>query len=340
MAFPKLFKAMDQKVLFQKGWNIAKFILAVLLVFFVISKTNIAQIKTITANIAWGWFLLHFFSFVAMTLLKAYQYHLLIGKKTKYKEVLRIVIWQNAISNFISNSAGVASYMAMLKAEQNVKLTRSGVVFLITKFGDLLAISLYLAVSAALVWNQIPLLRWITILLVLGMLLGLAVFLVTVLWRDRFVAAVADILTSLKLNRFSLVSRGIEVLRSLAQEKQAIIFNMLQIGVLMSFIYMTVTMVYTYTSVRMFNVQLGVWPLVYVAALMQLVSFVPVQVLGGLGVTELTSVYLYSFFGLDQSKMSAVMLGWRATFYLMNAFLLIYLPISAFLGKNTKQIDA
>ncbi len=324
---------MEQEVLFQKSWNLAKLFLAVLLIFFVISKTNLAQIKILTSDIAWGWFVLHFLSFLVMTILKALQYHVLIGKGTKYKEVLRIVIWQNAISNFISNSAGVASYMAMLKAEQNVKLTRSGVVFLITKFGDLLAICLYLAVSAALVWNQIQLLRWITVLLVIGMLLGLAAFLVTVLWRDRFVAAVADVLASLKLDRFSLVSRGIEVLRSLAQEKQVIIFNMLQTGVLMSFIYMTVTMVYTYTSIRMFNVQLGVWPLVYVAALMQLVSFVPVQVLGGLGVTELTSVYLYSFFGLDQGKMSAVMLGWRAAFYLMNAFLLVYLPISAFLKK-------
>lgn len=330
---------MDQKGFLQKGWNIAKLFLAVLLIFFVVSKTNLAQIKAITGDIVWGWFALHFFSFVVMTLLKAYQYHVLIGKRTKYKEVLRIVIWQNAISNFISNSAGVASYMAMLKAEQNVKLTRSGVVFLITKFGDLLAICLYLAISAAVVWNQIHSLRWITILLVIGMIMGLATFLVTVLWRERFVALLAGILASLKLNRFSLVSRGVDALRSLAQEGQAIVVSMLQTGMLMSFIYMTVTMVYTYTSIRMFGVQLGVWPLIYVAALMQLVSFVPIQVLGGLGVTEVTSVYLYSIFGLDQSKMSAVLLGWRAIFYLMNAFLLVYLPTSAFLEKSAKQID-
>ena len=330
---------MDQKVLFQKGWNIAKFLVAIILIFFVISKTNIAQIKILKDEIAWGWFSLHFFSFVLMTLVKAYQYHLLFGSSTKYKNVLRVVIWQNAISNFIASSAGIASYMAMLKAEQNVKLTRSGVIFIITKFGDLLAICLYLGLSAGWVWNQIQLLQWLSILLIGGLLLGLAIFLVAVIGRERFVTLVIDALSFLRLDHFHLVSRGIEGLRSLAMEKKKAVFDLLRTGVLMSLVYMTVTMVSAYTGMRMFNVDPGVWPVIYVAALMQLVSFVPIQILGGLGVTEVTSVYLYSFFGLDQGMMAAVMLGLRAVFYLMNLFILLYLPMSVFLEKNISRPD-
>ena len=56
--------------------------------------------------------------------------------------------------------------------------------------------------------------------------------------------------------------------------------------------------------------------------------------LGGLGITEVTAVYFYYFFGISQGEMSAVMLGLRAIFYLMNAVLLLYLPISAFLEKT------
>lgn len=330
---------MDQKGLFQKIWNAAKLLLAIFLIFVVLSKTNLSQLKTLQDEIAWEWLSLHFFSFVLMTLLKAYQYHFLFGSSTKYRDVLRIVIWQNAITNFIASSAGIASYMAMLKAEQNVKLTRSGAIFLITKFGDLLAICLYLGLSAGLVWNQIKLLQWLSVVLIAGLLLGLAGFLAMVAWRERFVRLVIDALAFLRLDRFSLVSRSLEGLRSLAQENRETVFRLLRTGVLMSMLYMTVTMVSGYTGIRMFNVDPGVWPVIYVAAVMQLVSFVPIQILGGLGVTEVTSVYLYRFFGLDQGQMSAVMLGLRAVFYLMNLIVLVYLPLNALLVKNANRLD-
>jgi uncharacterized membrane protein YbhN (UPF0104 family) len=330
---------MRQKNSFPKIWNIAKLLLAILLIFIVVSKTNFDQIQSLKEDIVLGWFAVNILSFIVMTLVKADQYHLLLGGVTRYRDVLRVVIWQNTISNFIATSAGIASYMAMLKTEQNVKLARSGVAFLITKFGDLLAICFYLALSAVLVWSQIQPLHSITILLMVGILSGLMVVLVTVLWRERFVSLITSMLAKFKLNRFFLVSRGLDMLYSLAREEQETILVRLRTGVLMSFVYMTVTMISAFTGIRMFDIQLGVWPVIYVAALMQLVSFVPIQVLGGLGVMEVTSVYLYSFFGLDQGEMSAVMLGLRAIFYLMNASILLYLPISAFLEKNIKQPD-
>lgn len=318
----------------QKVWNTAKLFLAVILIIVVISKTNFDQIKLLKDDVAWGWLFLHFLSFILMTLLKASQYHLLFGSRTKYKNVFRIVVWQNAISNFIASGAGIASFMAMLKAEQNVKLTHSGVIFLITKFGDLLAICLYLSLSTGLVWSQIQSLRWLSILLIGGLLLGLGTFLIVVIRRERFVNFVIDALTFLKLDRISLVARAIELLHSLAQENKKTVFALLRTSMLVSLVYLSVTMLSAYTGIRMFDVKLGVWPVIFVAALMQLVSFVPIQVLGGLGVTELSAVYFYSFFGLDQGQMSAVMLGFRAVFYLMNFIILLYLPIAAFLEKN------
>jgi hypothetical protein len=249
------------------------------------------------------------------------------------------VIWQNAISNFIATSAGIVSYMGMLKAEQNVKLSRSGIIFLITKFGDLLVICLYLGISAGLVWNQIKTLQILTILLISGILLGAAIFLITIIWRERFVNSISRALAYLKLDHLPWVSRGIETLQSLALEKRGTISTMLRTGILMSLVYMTVTMISSIAGIWMFGVRISVAPLIYVASLMQLISFVPIQVLGGLGVIELTSVYFYSFFGLDQGEMSAVMLGLRAVFYLMNAAILLYLPISALFERNRKKMD-
>lgn len=319
-----------------KIWNLTKFILAALLLVGLINNIDFSNIENVL-QILWLWLVINLIVLLGMTLIKAWQYQKIIGKAIGYKEVLRVVIWQNAISNFVATSAGILSYMTMLKTEQNVKLTRSGVAFVITKFGDLLTICIYLGLSTLFVWDQIQSIRWLTILLIVGILFGLILFLVTVLWRERFVEFLARILNLLRLTQFSLLQRGLEILRSLAREEQKPIFTMLYTGVSLSFVYMTATMVFAYTRLRIFDVQVGLWPILYVTAMMQLVSFVPIQVLGGLGVSEVTSVYLFSLFGFDQGEMSAVMLGLRGVFYLMNAALLIYLPIDALFFTNGSE---
>ena len=323
----------------QNTWRIAKYILAVGMVVFVIAKTDLNQIISLWDRLSWHWLLLSFLAFFLMTLLKALQYHILLGPKVLFPNVLKVVIWQNAISNFVATSAGIASYMTMLKAEQKIKLSRSGITFLVTKFGDLLAISLYLGLSTILVWEQIGLLQWLTIFLIVGMLLGLAAFTITILWRERFVTLVARVLTWLRLDHFSLVKRGLGMLRSLADEEQSSIFAMLRTGVVLSLVYMTATMVFVYTRIQIFDVQLGLWPVIYIASLMQMVSFVPIQVFGGLGVSEVTSVYLFSVFGLDQGEMAAIMLGLRALSYLMNASILLYLPFDALIRRYNKKYE-
>lgn len=322
------------------SWNTIKFFLALGLVIFVIKKTDFAYISLLGERLSWTWLAIRTVLFFLLILIKAFQYYALIGN-TQYRNVLNIVIWQNAISNFISNSAGIASYMTMLKTEQNVKLTRSGTTFIITKFGDLLAICLYLGLSTAMVWNHIRSMQWLTILLIIGILLGLGIFLLTILWREGFVAFVERVVTWLKLDRFSLTTRGLESLDSLAKEEQKTIFAMLWKGVLISLLYMTVSMAFAYTIVGLFDLPLGIWEPVYVMSLLQLVSFVPIQILGGLGVSDVTIVYLYGIFGIAQAEMAAIALGLRTLFYLMNAVILLYLPLDSLFQrlKNGKDIS-
>ena len=333
----KMKKTSQEDASLQKAWQFSKYFLALVLVVFVIAKTNLSQISMLKENLAWIWVFFSFSSLCIMTMLKALQYQTLISRNLPFPQILRVVIWQNTISNFIASSAGIASYMTMLKADQNVKLTRSGVTFIITKVGDLLAICLYLALSAALVWAQITSLRWLTILLIFGMLFGLATFLVTILWRESFVNWIVNLLSWLKLEHFSPVEKGVEMLRSLAQEEKGPIFSMLRTGIKLSFIYMTLTMLFAIMSMKIFNLEVSYWAIIYVASLMQLISFIPVQVFGGLGVSEVTSVYLYSFFGVAAAEISAVALGLRAFFYLMNGLVFLYIPLDALIQRRTHK---
>jgi uncharacterized membrane protein YbhN (UPF0104 family) len=70
---------------------------------------------------------------------------------------------------------------------------------------------------------------------------------------------------------------------------------------------------------------------------MQFISIIPIQIFGGLGVSELTLVYLFSLFGVTQVDIPAIVVALRALFYLFNLAVLVYLPVDALLNKLKYQ---
>ena len=63
----------------------------------------------------------------------------------------------------------------------------------------------------------------------------------------------------------------------------------------------------------------------------------PITIFGSLGVSEVTSLYLYELFGFSQDLMSPILLAWRAVFYLMNLFVLLYLPLYALISGRSSR---
>jgi uncharacterized membrane protein YbhN (UPF0104 family) len=113
---------------------------------------------------------------------------------------------------------------------------------------------------------------------------------------------------------------------------------MVGIGLAFSLIYMTVTMVWIYASLMTFSFQIGFLPVVFTNTFMQLVSYLPIQVFGGLGVNETTLLYLYGIFSVSQPELAAVLIGVRILFYLMNLVVLLYLPIYAVFFSTPSQL--
>jgi hypothetical protein len=112
--------------------SLLKIIFAILLIGIVLSNTELDQIKNVWANISVGWVILSFFLFTLLTLLKAFQYYILINEEVTYPQILNLVVWQNAVSNFFASSAGVASYLTLFHVEYGVKVGRAAIVFLLT----------------------------------------------------------------------------------------------------------------------------------------------------------------------------------------------------------------
>jgi uncharacterized membrane protein YbhN (UPF0104 family) len=79
-------------------------------------------------------------------------------------------------------------------------------------------------------------------------------------------------------------------------------------------------------------------PTVFANTLMQLVSYLPIQVFGGLGLTESSMLYFLSFFSLPQAELAAVLIGNRLLFYLENLLVLIYLPLHSLLSPRIPEV--
>lgn len=318
-------------------WNILKIVLALGLVIFVISRTDVSSFVLALKNASIPWVIISGVLFLLLTLLKALQYYILMRNKLTYPQVLNVVIWQNVISNFFLAGAGIATYITMTRVEHEVKISRSLTIFLLTKVGDLTTIWLALLISSNLVWSEIGALQIPVIILAAGVGVLILFFLLTVLFRQRFVSILNRMLEQLKLSKIKLVEKGLHYLQSLADMGQNKVFTTFGLLLLSSFAYLIVTLAWMYANLAIFHLQPDIPAIVFVGALIQLVSYFPISVFGGLGITETSSLYFWSFFSFPQDVLAPALIGIRVIFYLFNLIPLIYLPLyTAFLNKENQ----
>ena len=307
-------------------WDLLKIVLALGLLIYVLSRAELSSLISTLQNASLFWFLASGALYILLTLLKALQYFVLLRGSLTYAEVLHVTIWQNAVSNFFLAGAGIAAYITMTRLEHEVKVSRSVTVFVLTKVGDLIAFWVTLLIATGLVWRDIGPLQTPIIVILLGIGSIILVFFFTILFRQRFVSILSGILEWLRISESRFIKSGMSYLQSLANLEQSRILSTFGLLILYSFLYLAVTVACTYTNLATFRLQPDISAVLFVSVLIQLVSYFPVSVFGGLGVTETSALYFWSFFGFPEPIMAPVLIGIRAMFYLLNLIPLIYLP--------------
>ena len=331
----------SQKIpLSKRIWNIFKYILAVLLVWFVFSKTSVNDIIDLFRRVSFLWLAVSFALFFLMTMMKAVQYYVLSGRQGTYPRVLSIVVVQNAITNFIATGAGIASYLTMFTVDEGIRLRRASAAFIIAKIGDLVVVWFMLLVAGFLLRNSISGLgiATLTILIVIPLVIG--AFIALIILRQKFVEAIRTLADRLQLERFSFTQRGLEVLQFLAEQNGMMVLRLIQTAIICSLVYMALTMAWVYASLRAFSLIIPASVLVFVNSWIQLISWLPVQVFGGLGVAETSQIYLYGLFGIPASQMATVSVGLRVSSYLFNLISLLYLPSQVFFRRKDPGINS
>jgi hypothetical protein len=85
---------------------------------------------------------------------------------------------------------------------------------------------------------------------------------------------------------------------------------------LCSFAYLGATLAWSYANLAIFNLFMQPMPFVFVLSLIQLVSYIPVTFLAGLGITESGFLYFWKFFNVAPEVLAPVMIGTRFVFIL------------------------
>jgi hypothetical protein len=270
-------------------WNILKTLLAFLLMTFVLSRTDLRQLPDLFAGISIHWVVLSLVLFLSLTLFKALQYYVLISKEVTYPQVLNVVILQNMVSNFLASGAGVVSYLTLLRVEHDVKVSRSMAMFLLTKIGDLIMLWLALLVTTPMVWAHVGTIRNVMTGLLVGIGLVPAFFLFSLIFRRKFVILVLSVLDWLGYSRIGLIRKGMDMLQAMSEIEHSRLLGKFAQVFFLSLLYFVFSLAFYYSNFMIFNFRMDIPTLVFVNVFIQLISYIPIQIFGGLGVAEISS---------------------------------------------------
>lgn len=318
-----------------KWWTLLKVVFALALFFYVAAQTDYEQLLALKERFSWGWVGGTLLAFLGMLFIKTYQYYLFIGRKLNYFRLLEIVVIQNALMNFVATAAGIASYLTMLGVEEDVRLGKATESFVLVKIGDIVAVSLYLLVSIFFI-RPLPAgaLPVVTVVALAALAFLLLLFAALFL-RETFLSLLKQLLQILKIKNIGLVKKLLAYLAKLVAYPRGEILRLIGQASVISLAYMGMTMLWGYGRFQSFSLPLDFFVVVFVLSLVQFASWVPIYIFGGLGLSEGIWISLLGLFSSQTATLAAVLIGIRVLNYVLNAFVLLYLPLYTAFGRTS-----
>ncbi|MGQ9926709.1 MAG: lysylphosphatidylglycerol synthase transmembrane domain-containing protein [Chloroflexaceae bacterium] len=318
-------------------WTLVRVGLAVALVAVVATHVRTQELTALWRNLAWPWLAGATLCFWLICLLMSLRAWHVLDRRVPASALLELTVLQTVTGNLIASSAGVASYVALLMARYGVTLRQSVWTVLLTRFADGAALLACLAFSSAALWGAITPLRWPITLLIGG--LSAAALALSLLFarRQQALAAVQRLMAATGMERTPFLRK---VFARLAEAPPLSSREAGRHGlplIIYSCAIMLAQFAFSYCSLRMFGVALDPLIVLFVLTLNLLVAMAPIQIFGGLGVVEVTSLYLYGLFEIGEGVLAPVLLSGRAAFYLINLATLLYLPLSGWMQTTGAQ---
>ncbi|MEI7989900.1 MAG: hypothetical protein WCI88_12755 [Chloroflexota bacterium] len=93
-------------------WNLIKILLAIILVAYVFSRTNLNEFLSLHDQILPAYLIATLILYACLTVFKAFMYQVMLEQDTQYLRVLNVIVLQNAVTNFFAVGAGLVSYLS------------------------------------------------------------------------------------------------------------------------------------------------------------------------------------------------------------------------------------
>lgn len=318
-------------------YDIFKISIALLLLILVLSQIRFADLFIVWQRISVSWLGLVFLSFLLNVWLIARRYWLLIDKEVAFQDVLTLVIMQIAVGNLIATSAGLASYIAILRAKFHIKVSYGFMSVFISKFLDLVVMFTFFFISVFFVHEYIA--EFIGMIRVLQAVIFIFIVFVLLVFtfRRRPITELAKLIEQFKLGDSSFASKVMTNIQLFADVEFKTITKNLSALTFYSILIFLVSFIFYYSSMRLFSINLNISALVFIQCVLMITVLIPIQVLGGLGLQEFTSIYLFELFNIPPSIITPVVIGNRIIFIIANLILLLILFIEALSHKRKES---
>ncbi|MFQ3661412.1 MAG: lysylphosphatidylglycerol synthase transmembrane domain-containing protein [Chloroflexaceae bacterium] len=318
------------------AWTVARLGLAVALVTVVAANLHVQDLVTLWRNLAWLWVAGAALSFWLICIMMSLRVWHMLDRRVPVSALLELTVIQTVTGNLIASSAGVASYIALLMGRYGIPLRWSLWTVLLTRFADGLVLLGCLAITGAVFWGAIEPLHW-PLALLIGGLATAALGLGLLFARRQQVLDRMQRLLAPATERVPFLGGAMTRLAEASHLSPHHSGGHAAVQLAYSGAVMLAQFAYSYCSLRMFGVTLDPGIILFVLTFNLLVAMVPIQILGGLGIVEVTSLYLYGLFGIGETTLAPVLLSGRAAFYLINLVTLLYLPLVAWLRMPNAQ---
>ncbi len=304
-------------------WIVLKIALAIFLMGFILSQTSLDELFALLQRVSVFWFVASFFVYGGLALALARRYWILIGKEVAFSQFIRLVILQIVIGNFVATSVGILSYIGMLRGEHQVQMPQSVRSLILARVGDSMMLSFALALSSWVVWSQIVAVHGLLLFLLMGLGCALVAFLLVFIFQRHLATAVSSYLETSPINRTAAASWILKKLTVLSGQDSPTLCIFPMPVFYYSILILILMLAYYYCNIQALGAPIGIWPIVLIVSLTQLMALLPIQVFGGLGVFDITSMYLFNLFGMTPPESVAVTIGIRAILYTVNLLLLL-----------------
>lgn len=308
-------------------WTGLKIVLAVALVGYVASQIRPAELILLWRSLSPPWLAASVLAYLAITVAMARRYWHLIDRQISFRQTFGLVVVQTVLGNFVASGAGLASYVAILRGRHQVRVSQALWSVLLSRLGDLVALLAALVIAAWAVWPQIAPLHLLVVILIA--VLGTATFALGLIFllRQQALGFLSTMLVWTRLDRLSISRRVLAQIQVAVAQPDLAARTAQMLGY--SALIAALQFAFSFSYAQMLAVPISGWDVLFVLTFSLLISLVPIQVFGGLGVYEVTAIYLYGLIGLSQDLVVPLVVSSRIYLYLLNLLLLVYLPFES-----------